>query len=149
MEAARRDSGGAEGWPEHLHLVLLMRANDLTRRAPRHAPLGTILSISRRFSGGASAPASPERPGSIAPQTSGRSPLHGDGPVLMSAPRIRIIRHEAVPDTGSYEVRFADGRVSRFFYYDNVLARRLRPGILTIEQAFEQAKALARAERKT
>jgi hypothetical protein len=54
-----------------------------------------------------------------------------------------------VPDTGSYEVRFADGRVSRFFYYDNVLARRLRPGILTIEQAFEQAKALARAERKT
>ena len=28
----------------------------------------------------------------------------------MSAPRIRIIRHEAVPQTGSFEVRFADGR---------------------------------------
>ena len=24
--------------------------------------------------------------------------------------RIRIIKHEAVPDCGSYEVRFADGR---------------------------------------
>ena len=63
----------------------------------------------------------------------------------MSAPRIRIIRH--VPDTGSYEVRFADGPASRFFYYDNVLARRLRPEILSSEQALAQAKAFARAER--
>ena len=62
-------------------------------------------------------------------------------------PRIRIIQHEAVPDTGSFEVRFADGRPSRFFYFDEVLARRLRPSILTSEQALEQAKAWARAER--
>ena len=60
---------------------------------------------------------------------------------------IRIIRHEAVPQTGSFEVRFADGRPSRFFYFDDVLAWRLRPEILTSEQALEQAKALARAER--
>ena len=40
----------------------------------------------------------------------------------MSAPRIRIIRHEAVPKTGSFEVRFADGRLSSYFYYDDVLA---------------------------
>ena len=60
---------------------------------------------------------------------------------------IRIIRHEAVPQTGSFEVRFADGRPSRFFYFVDVLARRLRPEILTSEQALEQAKALARAER--
>ena len=26
--------------------------------------------------------------------------------------RIRIIKHEAVPDCGSFEVRFADGRPS-------------------------------------
>jgi hypothetical protein len=65
----------------------------------------------------------------------------------MSAPRIRIIRHEAVPQTGRFEVRFADGRASQFFYFDDVLARRLRPEILTSEQALEQAKALARAER--
>ena len=30
----------------------------------------------------------------------------------MPTPRIRIIRHSAVPDCGSYEVRFADGRES-------------------------------------
>jgi hypothetical protein len=27
--------------------------------------------------------------------------------------RIRIIKHEAVPQTGSFEVRFADGRESK------------------------------------
>ena len=65
----------------------------------------------------------------------------------MSAPRIRIIRHEAVPKTGRFEVRFADGRLSRHFYYDDVLGRRLRPEILTSEQALEAAKAFARGER--
>jgi hypothetical protein len=65
----------------------------------------------------------------------------------MSAPRIRIIRHEAVPKTGSFEVRFADGRPSKYFYYDDVLGRRLRPEILTSDQALEQAKAFARAMR--
>ena len=64
----------------------------------------------------------------------------------MSAPRIRIIRHETVPQTGSFEVWFADGRASQFFYYDDVLCRRLRPDILTSEQGAEDAKAVARAE---
>jgi len=27
----------------------------------------------------------------------------------MSVPRVRIIKHEAVPKCGSFEVRFADG----------------------------------------
>jgi len=49
----------------------------------------------------------------------------------MSHPRIRIIRHEAVPETGSFEVRFADGRPSKYFYYDDVLGRRLRPDVLS------------------
>lgn len=57
----------------------------------------------------------------------------------MSAPRIHIIRHETVPQTGSFEVRFADGRASQFFYYDDVLGRWLRPDILTSEQALEGA----------
>ena len=48
---------------------------------------------------------------------------------------IRIIRHSAVPDTGSYEVKFADGRPSRYFYFDDIPGRRLRPDILTSEQA--------------
>ena len=58
--------------------------------------------------------------------------------------RVRINRHEAVPRTGSFEVRFADGRASRYFYYDDVLGRRLRSEILTSDQALEAAKALAR-----
>jgi hypothetical protein len=65
----------------------------------------------------------------------------------MPTPRVRIIRHEAVPKTGSYEVRFGHGRESKFFYFDDILGRHLRPDILTDEQALEQAKALARAER--
>jgi hypothetical protein len=38
-------------------------------------------------------------------------------------------------------------RESKHFYFDGVLARRLRPDMLTSEQALEQAKAFARAER--
>ena len=66
----------------------------------------------------------------------------------MPRPAIRIIRHEAVPQTGSYEVRFGDGGEFKFVYFDDVLARRLRPEILTREAALEAAKALARAERE-
>ena len=64
--------------------------------------------------------------------------------------RIHIIKHEAVPLCGSYEVRFSDGMggmESRFFYWDDLPSRRLRVDILTSEQALEQAKAFARAER--
>ena len=56
-----------------------------------------------------------------------------------------IIKHEAVTDCGSYEVRFADGRASKFLYWDDVPARRLRPDVLTSAVALMQAKASARA----
>ena len=59
--------------------------------------------------------------------------------------RIRIVRHEAVQNCGSFEVRFGDGRASKFFYWDDVPARRLRPEILTSVVALMQAKAFARA----
>jgi hypothetical protein len=36
------------------------------------------------------------------------------------ADRIRIIPHEAVPLSGSFEVRFSDGRPSRYFYWDDI-----------------------------
>ena len=65
----------------------------------------------------------------------------------MTTARIRIIRHEAVPQCGSFEVRFADGRESRFWYWDDIPGRRLRPETLTQEAALEQAKTFARAER--
>ena len=34
-----------------------------------------------------------------------------------------------------------------FFYWDDVPSRRLRPGLVTGEQALEQAKAFARGAR--
>ena len=42
-----------------------------------------------------------------------------------------------MPQSGSCEVHFADGRASKFFYFDDVLARRLWPDILTSEEALE------------
>lgn len=56
----------------------------------------------------------------------------------------RIIKHEAVPKTGSYEVRYSDGRPSAYFYWDDIANRRLRPEMLTGNQALEAAKTLAR-----
>ena len=60
---------------------------------------------------------------------------------------IRIIPHRGVDDDcGSLEVWFADGRPSRYFYWDNLVSRRLRPDSLTQDQAVEKATVLARAE---
>jgi hypothetical protein len=56
----------------------------------------------------------------------------------------RLIKHETVPNCGSYEVRYSDGRPSRFFYWDDLPGRRLDPKTLTGEQALEQAKAAAK-----
>jgi len=42
---------------------------------------------------------------------------------------IRIVPHEAVPKCGSFEVRFPDGRPSRYFYWDDIAGRRLRPDL--------------------
>ena len=43
---------------------------------------------------------------------------------------VRIIKHEAVPQTGSFEVRFADGRASAYFYFDDIAGRRLSSDIM-------------------
>jgi hypothetical protein len=59
----------------------------------------------------------------------------------------RLIKHEAVPECGSYEVRFADGRPSRYFYFEDLAGLRVRPDQLTRDQALKAAQALARAER--
>jgi hypothetical protein len=59
---------------------------------------------------------------------------------------VRIRKHEAVPQTGSYEVCFADGRPSVYFYWDDIAGRRLAPNLLTGAEALEQARALARAK---
>jgi hypothetical protein len=38
------------------------------------------------------------------------------------------IKHEGVPDCGSFEVRFADGRESRFFYFEGLLSKQRQRG---------------------
>jgi len=49
-----------------------------------------------------------------------------------------IIRHEGVKGSGSYEVKFSDGRPPKFFNWDD--DPRVRPAVLTSEQALEKAK---------
>ena len=60
--------------------------------------------------------------------------------------RIQIIRHEVVPKCGSDEVRYPDGRPSKFFYWEDIPGRRLRSDMADSFQALKDAKAFARAE---
>jgi hypothetical protein len=60
--------------------------------------------------------------------------------------RIRIIKHEAIPDCGSFEVKIP-GKDSVYFYWDDNAGRRLRPDAMTQEQAKKAAQELARAEQ--
>jgi hypothetical protein len=61
---------------------------------------------------------------------------------------VRLIKHEAIPQCGSFEVRFSDGRPSQYFYWEDLPGRRLRQDLETSEVALQRAKALARAERE-
>jgi hypothetical protein len=62
---------------------------------------------------------------------------------------VRLIKHEAVPKCGSFEVRFSDGRPSQHFYFEGKSGRRLRPEQFTDQEALEQAKVFARTARDT
>ena len=61
--------------------------------------------------------------------------------------KIRVMKHEIVPDRGNYEVRFPDGRPSKYFYFENLSGRRL--GSDRVEQAVaeQNAKRFAREEQ--
>jgi len=63
--------------------------------------------------------------------------------------RIRIIPHfpEVIPDCGSFEVWFADGRPSQYFYWDDNPGRASTTRKMDQSQAREAARALARVER--
>jgi hypothetical protein len=61
--------------------------------------------------------------------------------------KIRLIKHEAVPDCGSYELRYPDGRPSKCFYFENNPTRRLRPDLVERAVAERVAKIFARAEQ--
>jgi hypothetical protein len=60
---------------------------------------------------------------------------------------IRIIKHEAVAEVRQLRGRFADGRPSQYFYWEDLPGRRLRSDLVASDVALEQAKAFARAER--
>lgn len=60
---------------------------------------------------------------------------------------VRITKtKEAVPGTGSFAVHY-DGQV-KYFYYEDVPGRRLRPEQMTQEQAKAAAQEFARSIRK-
>src|SRR4030095_919248 len=61
--------------------------------------------------------------------------------------RIRIIPHEAVPLCGSFEVRFPDGRPSRWSYWDDIAGRRLRPDLVDTAPARREAQSWAHREQ--
>jgi hypothetical protein len=63
--------------------------------------------------------------------------------------RIRIIPRapEGIPDCGSFEVCFPDGRESIYFYYDDNPGRRSITRSLSSEDAERKAKELARDEQ--
>jgi hypothetical protein len=63
------------------------------------------------------------------------------------ADRIRIIKHEGVLRCGRYEVRFSDGRPSKYFYWEDIPGRLLRSEQADSKQALKEAEAFARAER--
>jgi hypothetical protein len=65
--------------------------------------------------------------------------------------KIRLLKHTAepqLPDCGSYEVRFPDGRPSVYFYWDDNPGRRSITQALSSLEAERQAKELARIEQK-
>ena len=64
--------------------------------------------------------------------------------------KIRFLKHTAapaVPDSGSYEVRFPDGPESVYLYFDDNPGRRSITRALSSEEAERKAKELARAEQ--
>lgn len=62
---------------------------------------------------------------------------------------VRIIPHSpGIPDTGSFEVRFADGRPSKYFYWDDNPGRRSITQKMSQAEAKEAAQTFARSQSK-
>ena len=59
---------------------------------------------------------------------------------------VRIIKHESISQTGSYEVRFPDGKPSVYHYFDDNPGRRSITGKMTSAQALQLAQAAAKEQ---
>ena len=65
--------------------------------------------------------------------------------------KIRLLKRTAaptVPESGSCEIRFPDGRESIYFYWDDNPGRRSITMALSSEEAERKAKDLARTEQE-
>jgi len=65
--------------------------------------------------------------------------------------KIRLLKYTAapqVPDSGSYEVRFPDGRPSVYFYWDDNPGRASITHRMNSEEAERKATALAKIEQE-
>jgi hypothetical protein len=63
-------------------------------------------------------------------------------------PKVRLIKHEAVPQSGSVEIRFPDSRPSKYIYWDdNPGRRRIRASKVDQAVALRVANIFARAEQ--
>ena len=67
--------------------------------------------------------------------------------VMKHEMKIRVMKHEIVPDCGNYEVRFPDGRPSKYFYFESLPGRRLGPDRVEQAVAEQNAKRFAREEQ--
>jgi hypothetical protein len=61
--------------------------------------------------------------------------------------KVHIIKHEGIPQSGSYKVRFTDGRPSVYHYFDDDPGRRSITGKMTGAEALRAAKVLAQVEQ--
>jgi hypothetical protein len=62
---------------------------------------------------------------------------------------IRLIRHSVIPGSGSFKIRFPDGRPSKYAYWDDIAGRRIRPDKVDSAVALRVAKIFARAKQRS
>jgi hypothetical protein len=109
---------------------LWMAARGCEARSPRHAGPRSLVTASASWhdSPAAGGCASCRPTPSQSPAASSARSAESWG-----MPAVRLIKHEAIPGCGSFEVRFDDGRLS--VYFEDLPGRRLGPDLVTSEVA--------------
>jgi hypothetical protein len=63
--------------------------------------------------------------------------------------KVQLTRNFSWTSAARDQVRFPDGRPSKYLHWDDLPSRQLRPDLITSEVALEQAKALVGGERRS